>query len=269
MTQPRSLERGRGPGPRALVTGASSGIGEAFAMILAREGYDLTLVARRQERLEALCERIGKRHVAAVDILPADLTQEADLRRVEERLREDPQLELLVNNAGRGTVGGFTSIDPERHDSEIRLNVLALTRLAHAALPGMLARGHGGLINVSSVAGFAPGPWSTTYAATKAYVNSLTEALHDEVRGTGVRVQALCPGFTRTEFGENAGIEADALPEWFWMSAEQVAEASYTALLAGKLICVPGRANRASAWLLRLSPRRISSRLIGLMGRRL
>jgi short-subunit dehydrogenase len=269
MTHPRSLERAYGSCPRALVTGASSGIGAAFARLLAREGYDLTLVARRREHLEQLAESIQKRHVAAVEVLPADLTQEADLGLVEQRLREDPELELLVNNAGRASIGPFAEIDPARHDSDVRLNVLALTRLARAALPGMIRRDQGFIINVSSMAAFAPGPYEAAYFATKAYVNSLTEALRDELRGSGVRVQALCPGFTRTEFMDAAGIDARRVAASMWLEPEQVAETSLTAIREGKLICVPGRMNRVAAALTRILPRRLTSRVIGWQTRRL
>ncbi|MFQ5514934.1 MAG: SDR family NAD(P)-dependent oxidoreductase [Myxococcota bacterium] len=267
MTQPGALERGLGAGRRALVTGASSGIGEAFARRLAREGYDLTLVARRRAELERLAETIGKRHVAAVDILVADLTQDADLLAVEERLATDEQLALLVNNAGTGTVGAFAEIEAQRVDADVRLNVLALTRLARAALPGMIARGSGALIQVSSMAAFSAGPWQATYPATKAYVNRLTLALHEELRGSGVRVQALCPGFTRTAFQAHAGVEASRVPEWLWMEPDEVVDASLRALGEGRAICIPGRLNRLLAVLQRGLPERLVARVSGALTR--
>ena len=185
---------------RALVTGASSGLGAAFAVALARRGFDIVVVARRRERLEALAEDLRGRYEVAVQVLVADLTSSADLQSIESRVASDAALTILVNNAGFGTTGRFAEMDPDLEEGEIRLNVVALSRLTRAALPGMIARGTGSIINVSSVSALLPGPYHATYGATKAFVNSFTEALHEELRGTGVRVQALCPGFTRTEF---------------------------------------------------------------------
>src|SRR5919109_1270658 len=153
-------------------------------------------------------------------------TQSTVLRTVEEHIAGEEALELLVNNAGFGTTGPFARLDPDQEEAEIRLNVLALVRLTRAALPGMIARGRGAIINVSSLAAFAPGPYDATYGATKAFVNSFTEALHEELRGTGVRVQALCPGFIHTELQQRAGIDTSRLPAWVWMTPEAVVEAS-------------------------------------------
>jgi short-subunit dehydrogenase len=251
------------------VTGASSGIGAAFARLLARDGYELTIVARRGDRLESLAEGIQRRYMRAVEILPIDLAHEAGLEAAERRIDQYPNLELLVNNAGRASLGYFSEIDSRRHDSDIRLNVIALTRLTRAALPRMLKQGHGAIINVSSIGAFTPGPWEATYFATKAYVSSLTEALHEELRGTGVQVQALCPGFTHSEFTEVAGIDASEVPDRMWQEPEEVVEASLAALKAGKLICVPGRFNRTSAATMRLLPRRLVRRMMGTQTRRL
>ncbi len=187
-----------GPRRSALVTGASAGIGAAFAEALAREQYDLVLVARRADRLEELAKRLRDARGVAIEVLAADLTDGAGLARVVARVEEGPP-DLLVNNAGHGSFGNFAELDIDREVGEIQLNVVALVRLTRAALPGMIRRGHGAIINVSSMAGFQPMPFNATYGATKAFVNSFTEALHEELRGTGVRVQALCPGFTRTD----------------------------------------------------------------------
>lgn len=256
-----------GPRRTGLVTGASSGIGAAFAEALAREQYDLILVARRAERLEELAKRLGDARGIEVEVLAADLTDGAGMARVIERIEKSAP-DLLVNNAGRGTFGSFVDLDPERELDEIELNVSVLVRLTRAVLPGMLQRGHGDVINVSSLAAFQPMPFNATYGGTKAFVNSFTEALHEELRDTGVRVQALCPGFTRTEFQEIAGVERSAVPSFAWMEAEQVVEASLRALERGDLVCVPGATNRVLATLQRASPHLLTRRLMARLGSR-
>ncbi|MFI5396618.1 MAG: SDR family NAD(P)-dependent oxidoreductase [Candidatus Binatia bacterium] len=252
---------------RALVTGASSGIGAAFAAHLARDGYASTIVARHRARLEAEAKRLRKLGAAAVDVVAADLTDAADLRRVEKRITEGPALDLLVNNAGFGTTGSFARLDPAREEEEIRLNVVALVRLTRAALPRMIARGRGAIVNVSSMAAFQPGPYMATYGATKAFVNSFTEALHEELRGTGVRVQVLCPGFTRTAFPTRAGVDVSRIPSFVWMSPEAVVAASLAGLERGELVCVPGLANRALVTLTGAVPRGLTRRVAGTISR--
>jgi len=268
MTEARNSTEPRGPRRRALVTGASAGIGAAFAERLARDQYDLVLVARSRDRLEALAKRIRDERGMEAEVLAADLTDPADLRRVEQAIAADARLELLVNNAGFGTFGAFAELDPEREESEIRLNVIALVRLARAALPVMLARGHGSIVNVSSLAGLQPCPHNATYGATKAFVNSFTEALHEELRGTGVKVQALCPGFTRTEFQDRAGIDTSAIPEFAWMDPEAVVEASLQGLRRGEVLCVPGAQNKAVAAVTTFLPRAVKRRVAGALARR-
>src|SRR5215831_10552779 len=171
---------------RALVTGASTGLGAVFATALAQQQYDLTIVARSRERLEALAGHLRQSYGTVVEVRVADLTQSTALHTVEEHVAGDQKLELLVNNAGFGTTGPFATLDPAQEEAEIRLNVMALMRLTRAALPGMIARGRGAIINVSSMAAFVPPPYDATYGATKAFVNSFTEALHEELRGTRV-----------------------------------------------------------------------------------
>jgi len=253
---------------RALVTGASAGIGAAFAARLAREGVDLILVARSRDRLEALANELRDSCQVSVDVLPADLTRAADLRAVAEIAAGDPRLDMLVNSAGFATLGRFDQLDLEREEAEILLNVVAPVRLTHAALPDMISRGHGYIINVSSIAAFLPGRYSATYCATKAYLNSFTEALHEELRRSGVVVQVLCPGFTRTEFHQRAGVDSSKFPSFAWTSAADVAEASLAALRRGKLVCIPGTANRLVAATLRLLPRRLVSRAGGVGAKR-
>jgi short-subunit dehydrogenase len=230
----------------ALVTGASSGIGEAFAALLAARGTDLVLVARRDDLLDRLARTLSERHRVAVRVLPADLTDPAQLERVEERLRREP-VDLLVNNAGYGAFGAFAEIPLADQLRQIDLNVRAVVRLAHAALPGMLERGRGGVLNVASMSGFTPSPGSATYAATKAYVTSFSESLHAEVRGKGVHVTALCPGFTRTD--ESAG------PNLIWLRRADVARAGLDAVAAGRALCVPGGQYKAVLPALRVAPR--------------
>ena len=259
---------GHQKGKKALVTGASSGLGAAFAEALARRGYDVVVVARRRERLEALAEKLRGQYDVAVQVLVADLTSTADLQSVESRMAGDAALTLLVNNAGFGTTGRFAELDPDRDEAEIRLNVVALSRLTRAALPGMIARGAGSIINVSSVSAMLPGPYHATYGATKAFVNSFTEALHEELRGTGVRVQALCPGFTRTEFQDRAGVTARSVPAFAWMSPEYVVERSLAALERGTLVCVPGPVYKLLTALISILPRSLVRSLHGITSRR-
>jgi short-subunit dehydrogenase len=255
----------KGPRRRALVTGASSGIGRAFAEHLARDGYDLVLVARSREALEALAKELRDKRNAQVEVLVADLTQPADLAAVEERVAGEPAFDLLVNNAGVGCQGAFAESGVEPQEEQVRLNVLALTRLAHAALRTMLPRDRGAVINVSSLAALAPLPWNATYAATKAFVNNLTESIAEELRGTGVRVQALCPGFTRTNFQERAGVDPSTVPGFAWMSAEAVVEASLAALKRNQVVCVPGAGYRVLAALEGALPRGITRRALAAM----
>lgn len=257
-----TASRGEG-GPRrlALVTGASSGIGHAFATRLARDAYDLIVVARRRDRLEELAKRLSEAHGVGVEVLVADLAHPDQLREVEARIQRERTLELLVNNAGFGTAGAFAELDPDREENQIRLNVVALVRLTRAALPGMIERGSGSVINVSSVVAFQPDPYNATYGATKAFVNSFTEAVHEELRGSGVRVQALCPGATRTEFQQSAGLDTGKVPSFAWQSAEDVVAASLDGLRRGDLICVPGLGNRLVSTLSRVAPRAWTRRM--------
>ena len=221
----------------ALVTGASSGIGSTFARRLARDGYGLILVARRRERLEELAREIG-----GAEVLTADLMLDNELRRVEERIASAPELELLVNNAGFGKTGRFFATPVEPQDQMHRLHVLATVRLTHAALAAMVPRGRGAVINVSSVAAFGQSPGSVSYSATKAWMNSFTEGLHMELAsmGSAVKVQALCPGFTVSEFHDVAQIDRQTIPDWLWMKADDVVDASLAGLAEGRLFVVPG-----------------------------
>jgi short-subunit dehydrogenase len=233
----------------------------AFARRLAARGDDLVIVARNEGRLKELADEIQSGLRRDVEVVPADLTLADDLARVEKRLGDDERrIDLLVNNAGFGTAGSFIELPVGREDEEIRLNVLALMRLTHAALGPMVKRGNGGVINVSSIGGFQPGPRNATYSATKAFVTSFSEALHEELRGTGVKLLALCPGFTRTEFQERGGFDTERIPKAAWQTPEAVVDEALTAFGKGKALCIPGFGNKATASMVHLAPRSIVRR---------
>jgi hypothetical protein len=263
-----SSDASGGPRRLAVVTGASAGIGQCFAERLAREAWDLVLVARRRDRLDELAAKLAQAHGRRVDVLAADLTASDGVRAVERRIAAEPTLELLVNNAGFGTNGAFAELDRDAEEQELRLNVVALVRLTHAALEAFRERGHGSVVNVSSLAGFQPAPFNATYAATKAFVNSFTQAIHEELRGSGVRVQLLCPGFTRTEFQEVAGVRTDEVPGFAWMEPEAVVDASLAGLRGGDLLVIPGAGNKVMGAVLRALPSAAARRLGGAILRR-
>ena len=241
----------------AVVTGASSGIGEAMARQLGRAGVATVVVARRADRLAALAAEFP-----TIEVLVADLTTDEGVAEVE-RLIEARGVDLVVNNAGFGTSGPFHTLDPDRLDREIALNVRALTRLSHAALRTMVPRGRGHLLNVSSVASFQPAPLLGVYAATKAYVTSLTESLHEEVRGTGVRVTALCPGLTRTEFisVSNPSGRSATYPDFMWLDADAVAAAALDDIQRGRALSIPGAIYRVLVAISSVTPRSMARRL--------
>jgi uncharacterized protein len=254
----------------ALITGASSGIGAAFARELAKRGWDLILVARRASRLEELARDLAAASGARVEVLAADLTEDADLGKVADRIARAENLELLVNNAGFGSPGMFFEASLEAQDRMHRLHILATLHLSHAALAGMVRRGSGAIVNVSSVAAFGSSPGSNTYGATKTWMNSFTGALALELKAAGspVRVQALCPGFTDTEFHEVAGIDKNKIPRRWWMSAEDVVAASLGGLKQGRLIVVPGIRYKLMVLVLRLVPRALRDALVLAYARR-
>ncbi|HET7718449.1 MAG TPA: SDR family oxidoreductase [Acidimicrobiales bacterium] len=247
--------------PVALVTGASSGIGRSIAVALAAEGSDLVVVARRRDRLEELAAELHAAHGVKGEVLVADLSDPGQLAAVEDRLRAG--VDLLVNNAGVGGQGPFADIPLDRQDRQIRLNVLAPVRLTHAALEHMLPQGRGGILNVSSIAGLQPMPYVATYAASKAYLSSFTVALHEEVRGRGVSVTNLLPGFTRTEFHGAADIDRSFLPRLAWMKADTVARAGLRAVAENRAQCVPGLAYRILSGISSVTPWSLSRRVLG------
>ena len=239
-------------GKIVLVTGASSGIGAAFARKLAARGYRLILVARRRDRLDTIAAELG-----GVEVIAADLAEEGGLKLVEERILAEPDLELLVNNAGFGSMGRFFEIPVDSQDRMHRLHVIATVRLTHAALAGMVNRGRGSIINVSSVAGFGQNPGSISYGATKAWMNSFTDGLDMELKTvrSPVRVQALCPGFTSTEFQDVIGMDRKRVPGPLWMRAEDVVNESLEGLESDKLFVIPGLFYKVIRRLIGFAPR--------------
>ena len=253
----------------ALVTGASAGIGRAFAVGLAERGHDLVLVARDGARLEALAAELTAAHGIAADVLAADLLTDAGVGAVEARLGDaDHPVDLLVNNAGFGTFGRFVELDVEREVQEVGLNVVALLRLTHAALRAMEPRRAGAIVNLASLAAYQPAPASATYGATKAFVHSFTHAVHEEARGTGVHVMLVCPGYTHTEFHDRAELGPTDLPEFVWQSADEVVAAALRDLDRGRAVSIPGVLNQTAAAFSSVAPAGITRRVAGLVVKR-
>ncbi|MBN1890497.1 MAG: SDR family oxidoreductase [Thermoflexales bacterium] len=248
----------------ALITGASSGIGAAFARRLASQGYDLIITGRRKDKIEALAGELENTYGTAVELVIAELAAPEQVQELVQKIKATPELDVLVNNAGFGVLGDFAEGRIEEQVAMIDVHVLATVRLTHAALPAMLARGKGAVINVSSISAWTPLARNTLYGATKAFLTFFSEALHMELAGSGVRVQALCPGFTRTDFHARLGVEdaqrRDQGPIK-WMSPEQVVDASLRGLERGTVVCVPGFWNQLIVGLLGFLPRRLYYRL--------
>jgi short-subunit dehydrogenase len=242
--------------PVALVTGASAGIGRELAAILAREGHDLVLVARREDELTTLAGELKERYGADARVIPADLAQPDAAQLLVDELGASATVDVLVNNAGFGGHGSFAERTRDEDLRMIAVNVTALTDLTKLVLPGMVARGRGRILNVASTAAFQPGPFMAVYYASKAYVLSFSEALAEEVRGSGVTVTCLCPGVTITEFQQVAGVEDITLNKGpLAMTATAVAEAAYKGLARGKRLVIPGVHNKIGAQSVRVTPR--------------
>ncbi|OBG74675.1 ketoacyl reductase [Mycobacterium sp. E2462] len=221
-----------------VITGASSGIGAELARGLARRGFPLLLVARRRERLDELANEVGKEFSVAVEVLPLDLSDAKGRAKLINRLRGEP-IAGLCNSAGFGTSGVFHELPVERESEEVTLNALVLMELTHAALPGMVKRGAGAVMNIASIAGFQPVPYMAVYSATKAFVQTFSEAVHEELHGTGVSVTCLCPGPVPTEWAEIANAERFSIP-MAQVSPREVAEAAISGMLSGRRTVVPG-----------------------------
>jgi len=245
----------------ALITGATSGIGAAFARQLASRGHGLVLVARDTERLTAVAAELSARHHVDTAVLPADLATAAGCGVVEERLAAtDDPIDLLVNNAGITLNQSFLRSTADDEERLLGVNVRAVMRLTHAALPGMVARRHGGIINVSSASGFAAVMPGSTYPASKAWVMHFSEAIGLSVRQFGVRVMALAPGYTRTEFHDRAGINMTKTPPWLWLDADDVARDGLRDLTRGRLVSVPNWKYKTVVFAMRHAPRRLLHR---------
>jgi len=246
--------------PVALVTGATAGIGAAFVAQLAREGSDLVLVARTESRLTKQAAQLRQQYGITVESIAADLSTDDGLRRVEARVADqDAPIDLLVNNAGFGLQHDFLDSDISEEDGMLAVNVRAVMRLTHAVLPVMVARGSGGIINVSSVAGSVPTATGATYAASKAWVTAFTESLSMllDGKGKGVQLTALCPGFTRTEFHDRVGVSRGGVPERLWLEAGDVVSAALRDHRRGAVISIPGVQYKVSVVGSRLVPRRL------------
>lgn len=245
----------------ALITGASAGFGAEYARQLAAAGADLVLVARRRDRLEELAAGLREKHGIEVEIVPADLSTAEGLAIVEGRLSASPPLDLLVNNAGFGGRTGFVKGEAADHLNMVRVHVDATVRLTRAALPGMIDRGRGAVINVASVAAFSPFS-GAMYSGTKAFLVMFSENLQAEVRSKGIILQALCPGMTHTEFHQVAAIDKAIVPKPFWMTAESVVRISLGRLGRG-VVCIPGVKNKVIAFLMRCPVTAAGVRAIG------
>jgi uncharacterized protein len=254
----RSGERGW-----ALVTGASRGIGRELALELAREGWDVALTARDEEALREVARKVEAGGRTSRIILSDLGTPEGVAALLQALIESGIDVEVLVNNAGIGDYGPFVDADADRMGTMVHLNVTAVTELTRRLLPGMVARGRGRVLNVASTAAFQPGPLMAVYYASKAYVLSLSEAIHDELRGTGVSVTALCPGPTRSDFHARAGMEGSPLANGFPMvSSRRVARAGVRAMLRGKAVALPGLLNRIHVFFVRFIPRSLVPRIV-------
>ena len=240
----------------ALITGATAGIGKVFAQRLAASSHDLILVARDTVRLEKLADELSLQYGINAEVLAADLSRDDGMRRVADRIAQEPRLAVLVNNARFGTKGRLVNRPVAEQTTMLELHVVAPMVHTRAALPGMVERGRGWIINVSSVASFTYSMGNVNYCATKAYLRVFSEGLALELAGTGVKVQALCPGFTHTEFHDRAGIDKKAIPGMLWLHVDRVVDESIAQLAAGgPVVCVPSLRFKLIVFLLRYLPR--------------
>lgn len=253
---------------RALVTGASSGIGAAFCRELAAEGTDLVVVARDRARLTSLGEALGAEHSVKAEVLAADLADSLGLDEVAARIGDlGEPVDLVVNNAGFAISGDIAEVTADDIQAQIDLNISALARLTRSAIVAMVPQGRGSIVNIASLAGLAPGPGIATYSATKAFVSSLGASLAAELSGTGVTLTTVHPGFTRTEFQERSGYDPSRLPAVLWQRADEVAAEALRAARAGRSSVVTGIPNRVTASLLGFVPRSLQARAVRTLSR--
>jgi len=243
----------------ALITGATAGIGAAYAKLLAKEGFDLVLVARDLPRLKGVAKELSKLYKIKAETIKADLTKPAQLAKVEKRLANNSKpIEVLINNAGFGLKDSFLVSNLAKEQELLDVLVTAPMRLSHAVLPGMIKRNSGSIVNVSSVASFIAGG---TYSAAKSYLTVFSEYLHTELRDTNIKVSALCPGFTRTEFHARGKMKMSGLPNYMWTTVDQVVAKSWQYVKAGKVICIPGWQYMLLSSIARIAPRPLVRKL--------
>ena len=243
----------------ALITGATAGIGAAYAKLLAKEGFDLVLVARDLPRLKGVAKELSNLYKIKAETIKADLTKPAQLAKVEKRLANNSKpIEVLINNAGFGLKDSFLVSNLAREQELLDVLVTAPMRLSHAVLPGMIKRNSGSIVNVSSVASFIAGG---TYSAAKSYLTVFSEYLHTELRDTNIKVSALCPGFTRTEFHARGKMKMSGLPNYMWTTVDQVVAKSWRYVKAGKVICIPGWQYMLLSSIARIAPRPLVRKL--------
>jgi short-subunit dehydrogenase len=255
----------------AIITGASAGLGVTFARKLAKAGHDITLVARRLDRLEKVAADLQTEFGIRTRTVSADLATDEGIRTVVEYINATPDLQVLVNNAGFGTKGLFFDVDVDGQDAMHRVHVMAILHLTHAALKGMVARKSGAVINVSSVAAFSIGAGGVSYGATKAWINAFTKGLDADLRtvGSPVKVQALCPGFTITEFHDTLGMDRSLVPRMMWLNADFVVDTSLRALHGSKVIVVPSWKYKIPVFFLRHASEGLMRRLGQMTGKRM
>lgn len=255
----------------ALITGASGGIGRELALVFAQHQFDLVVLARRESELETLAKHCQESYGARVHLLPMDLLSQNAVEKLAQQLEDaDLEIDVLVNNAGLMDMGEFAEIDVDRHERLVQLNVVVLATLTRRLLPGMIARGRGRILNVASTSAFQAVPSMALYAATKAFVLSLTESLSEELKGSGVTATALCPGLTKTEMldraqDEHANVQ---MPDFLISDVHDVALAGYEACISGRTVVVPGLPNQIMASTVGFYPRRIVRNVMGLIARR-
>jgi len=242
----------------ACITGATSGIGAAFAKRFAKQGYDLIITGRRKEKIESLSNTLSKENEVNVEVIIAELSDDKELDFLAEKIKKIENLEILVNNAGFAKQNLFHEEDFSTYEIMLKVHNLALIKLCHVVLPSMISKGKGLIINVSSLSAFTPFPANAVYSASKALVKLFTESIHLELQGTGVRVQALCPGMTRTDFHEKMGFNRNTIYKdkgmMKAMTPEEVVDISLQYLEKDKVLCVPGGNNKVSRFLLKVSP---------------